>query len=148
MKKPIVQTQFLEDIVDELECFHTLKGLHFTVDNLEQHLKLAFEIVENEINKLIIDLNELWDNGNGDYADVYEIKQSIDSFDRLHFDLTLLSNLETTAYANPNHIASSIEFLSERLVAQLEAKVSDEACYNEYQCKQISRVLAELCNII
>ena len=154
MKYPIiVHTEFLDNLVEDLnlEAYNLgWKTTRFTAEALTHDyiVQLAFKMLDKCRENLITDLNTLYESEDGDPSDVVEIKQSIKSIDRTHTDLVILSDLEGVDYANPNHIASSIEFLSERLVAQLEAKANEEANYDKYYCKKIAEVLSELCELI
>ena len=148
----IIHTDFLMELVEELNITSCNIGAKhkFTVEQLTDgyYLNLAHEMLEKEIQQYVQDLNDLYESGDGDPSDVDELKQCIDSTDKTITDLVLLNDLEGAAYATPIHIAHSIEFLSERLVAQLQAKVLGEANYNEYYCRTLADVLAELCELI
>jgi hypothetical protein len=153
MKYHIVHTDFLDNLVEDLNleaCNLGWKTTRFTAEALANDyiVHIAFKMLDKCRENFITDLNTLYESEDGDPSDVADIKQSIKSIDRTYTDLVILSDLEGVDYANPNHIASSIEFLSERLVAQLEAKANKEANYNEYYCKRLAEVLSELCQLI
>lgn len=150
MKYPhVIHTDFLVQLVDELNTTSCHIGArhHFTAKHLtdDYYLNLAHEMLEKEIKQYVEDLNNLY---NDDPDEVDALKQCIDSTDKTITDLILLNDLEGAEYAAPTHIAHSVEFLSERLVAQLQAKTLGEANYNEYYCRTLADVLAELCELI
>ena len=147
MKNPIVHTQFLEDICEELTyVFANLGAKRFTLtpETFPNRIQLAFDVVNQARQQAIADYNseEL------DFADAMEVKETIEWLDKLTQDLTILADLEGTNYATPNHIAYSIETISEKLVNQLQGKAHNEAYYNEYYCKRLAEVLNELCELI
>lgn len=147
MKYPIIQTQFLEDICEELTyVFANLgaKSFQLTPQTFPDRIQIAFEVVDQERQQALADYNseEL------DFAEAMEVKQRIDELDKLTQDLIILQDLEGVGYAAPNCIASSIETLSEQLTSQLLGKAHNEAHYNEYYCKRLAEVLGELCDLI
>jgi hypothetical protein len=153
MKYPhVIHTDFLVQLVDELNTTSCHIGArhHFTAKHLtdDYYLNLAHEMLEKEIQQYVEDLNYLYESEDGDPDEVDALKQCIDSTDKTITDLILLNDLEGAEYATPTHIAHSVEFLSERLVAQLQAKVLCEANYNEYYCRTLTDVLVELCELI
>ena len=149
--KKFISTDFLEQLIDELNSTSWNIGARhrFTVEQLTDgyYITLAHEMLEKELQQYVEDLNDLYEGEYGDPSDVDELKQGIEVTERVLIDLELLNDLEGAAYANPTHIASSIEFLSERLTAQLQAKALEEANYNEYYCRTLAYVLAELCEL-
>lgn len=148
MQYPIIHTEFLEELVDELNLVAYNIGIKkpiFTTENLVRdfRIQLALELIEKYTQQLLEDLEAV-----DDFADALEIKQTIDSMDNTLTDLGILKDLEGADYATPDHIASSIEILSTKLCSQLEAKAHNEASYNNYYCNKLAEVLEELCQII
>ena len=154
MKYPTVNTQFVSDIITDLEIMAYNLGwakngdadFHLSQDLLFDHLEWAFELCQADIKYWTNAINEL--DENCDPSDYNELKQCIESTDKLVVDLSILADLESADYANPNCIFLSIETISERLSSQLEGKANGEAYYNEYYCKKLAEVLSELCEII
>ena len=156
MKNPIVITSFLDDLIDELNLVVydlDIKNFSFTSEEITRSysIEFAFDLCKKEVQKLLKDREFLYNlsESGDDYSDeVKDINQSLEQMDKLLVDLKIICDLEGTDYATPNHIASSVETLSEKLSEQLQAKILGEANYDEYYCKQLATVLEELCNII
>ena len=147
MKKPIIHTTFLADLCDELQfsAFDTgYDKLVISPEWLSNHMEVAFEIIDKNIKRLVDELSKVAEED--DYP-IDEVEY-LEAEEHLLIDLGILQDLEDVDYATPNHIASSIETLSEKLSEQLQAKTFGEANYNEYYCRRLASVLAELCTLI
>ena len=151
---PIVHTEFVAEICSFLEitaynCGWAKCGdadFHISQEMLFDNLKWALELLQADINRLNEEIAALDDDC--DMSDYMELKHDIEADDRCASDLAILADLESADYANLNCIFLSIETLSEKLSAQLEAKADRTAYYNEYHCKRLAECLSELCELI
>lgn len=151
MKNPIIHTTFLDEICDQLDFTAYdagYKNLVVSAEWLSDHMELAFEMIQKNIDRIV---KELAEYAEPDDSCPYEYREGQDELKaecNLLIDLGILQDLEGVDYAAPNHIASSVEILSAKLSEQLEAKLHEEANYNEYYCKSLAWCLSELCELI
>lgn len=134
MKTQIIQTQFLDDVLESMgDIFYCLgiKGFPFNAEKLFNSIGLSYELVK----KCICDT-------------ISEQPCAVEWMTRLMIDLSIVQDLEVPYYANPKCIDNAILILSEKLSEQLQAKANDEAYYNQYYCKRLAEVLAELCELV
>ena len=148
MKNP---TQFLIDLVDDLNVMAYCNGLptNFTTNDFDgRQLTRAFDLVEDDKQNTLNELAQMRANSDEyEPADYNELAQSINHNNKLFTDLCLLQELVGTDYVDyvaPQNLPKSIITVSELLVKQLECKAELNPFYNEYYCKKLTSVLAEL----
>lgn len=147
MKIQIILTQFLEDVVDDI-CdvmgFLGIKGFNITAEFPFSRTDLCYDLVKRCTNKINAELAE-WSEYDDKPTDLLDC---LEWCSRMLVDLSIIQDLEVPYYANPNYISNAITILSEKFSEQLQAKALGEAYYNEYYCKRLASVLAELCELI
>lgn len=147
MKIQVIQTQFLDDVIDSIyDVFYRLgiNGIRPNAEWVFNHIDLLYDLVKKCIDK---DKEEIMLGAEDDDYPTDQL-QSIESWGRMMVDLSIIQDLEVPHYANPKYIGNAVLILSEKFSEQLQAKANEEAYYNEYYCKQLAEVLAELCEII
>lgn len=147
MKIQIVQTQFLDDVITDIHDvfdYLVIKGFSLNAEWIFNHIGLSYDLVKKCIDKTNAELAELteYDDRPTDQLDCLEWCS------RLMVDLSIIQDLEVPYYANPNYISNAVTILSEKFSEQLKAKANEEAYYDEYYCKRLAEVLAELCEMI
>lgn len=148
---PIIHTTFLDDICDQLvfTAYNAgYKNLVVSVEWLSDHMELAIEMIQKNIRRIVKELAEYTESNDSCPYEYREGQQELEAEGHLLLDLGIIQDLEGVDYAAPNHIASSVEILSAKLSEQLEAKLHEEANYNEYYCKSLAWCLSELCELI
>lgn len=146
MNKPIIHTEFISNICFELYYTAYNIGIHFdrvTATWLSNNFNQAIDIVKQNISRVTNSMANI-----DDPADLIDLNDELESNKQLLIDLNILAELEGVNYAHPDHISNSINILSEKLTAQLDAKAHQEATYNSYYCKRLAECLKELCEIL
>ena len=149
MKYPIVSTRFLTNLCTELNWLGQTTDAIFSVDELyDGDMIRAFDIVDDSKQRTLEDIAIL-EASYEDYdpSDYAELKQDLYVIDQIYSDLCLLELLGGNTYANPQNIAKSIDTVSELLALQLNCKSNNDPFYDEYYCKRLVSVLAELWNL-
>lgn len=147
MKIQIVQTQFLDGIVDDIYGamdFLGIKGFNITAAFPFYQTDLCYDLIQRCINKIKAELAE-WSEYDDKPTDQLDC---LEWCGRIIVDLSIIQDLEVPYYANPKYISNAVVILSEKLSEQLQAKALGEAYYDEYYCKRLAEVLAELCELI
>ena len=147
MNNPIIQTQFLDDVVTDIYDVMSNLGMRGTTvtsqwlfNNIGETYDLVHQLIK-QTNEEISQVTE-YDDKPIDLLDILEW------CGKVLVDLSIIQDLEVPYYANPKYIDNAVLILSEKLAEQLAAKAHQEAYYNEYYCKRLAEVLNELCELI
>lgn len=147
MKTQIIQTQFLDDVIfetyDVLYCLG-IKGIRPNAEWVFNHIDLMYDLVHRCVAQSKAELASLIEGDDCPSDQLAELESS----NRMMIDLSIIQDLEVSYYANPRYINNAVLILSEKLSEQLQAKALGETYYDEYYCKRLASVLAELCELV